>query len=59
MFFIMALAKNIDQRTFNLSMKKSNKKEEAALRPPQVILAEIKISDEESAGILNPIFELI
>ena len=37
-------------------MKKSKQKEEVALRPPQVILAEMNILDEVSAEILNPIF---
>jgi type I restriction enzyme M protein len=51
--------KNIDQTTFDLSAKNPNKKEEAALRPPQVILEEMKTLDEESADILNSILELI
>ncbi len=51
--------KDIDQNTFDLSVKNPNKKEEAALRTPQEILKEIKALDEESAGILNKINELI
>lgn len=51
--------KDIDQSTFNLSAKNPNKKEEAVLRQPQEILAEIKALDEESADILNSIIELI
>ncbi|MGY3054227.1 type I restriction enzyme M protein [Pedobacter sp. UYEF25] len=51
--------KNIDQSTFDLSAKNPNKKEEAALRNPQEILAEIKDLDEKSADILNSILELI
>jgi type I restriction enzyme M protein len=56
---------NIDARKVaelteaDLSVKNPNKKEEAALRPPQEILEEIKALDEESAEILNSISELI
>jgi len=49
----------IDKSTFDLSVKNPNKKEEAALRPPQAILKEIKALDVESAEILNAISELI
>ncbi len=45
--------------TYDLSVKNPNKKEEAALRPPQAILEEMKGLDEESAEILNSILELI
>jgi type I restriction enzyme M protein len=51
--------KDIDQNTFDLSAKNPNKKEEAALRRPQEILEEMKALDEESAEILNSIFDLI
>jgi type I restriction enzyme M protein len=51
--------KDIDQSTFDLSVKNPNKKEETALRQPQVILEEMKALDEESAEILNSILELI
>ena len=51
--------KDIDQTTFDLSVKNPNKKEEAALREPQEILEEMKVLDEESAEILNSILELI
>lgn len=51
--------KSIDQKTFDLSAKNPNKKEEAALRQPQEILEEMKALDEESADILNSILELI
>ena len=44
---------------YDLSVKNPNKKEEAALRPPQAILEEMKALDEESAEILNSILELI
>ena len=47
------------QATYDLSVKNPNKKEEAALRQPQVILEEMKALDEESAEILNSILELI
>ncbi|MCU0358784.1 MAG: type I restriction-modification system subunit M [Cyclobacteriaceae bacterium] len=51
--------KDIDQTTFDLSVKNTNRKEEAALRQPQQILEEMKNLDEESAEILNSILELI
>lgn len=51
--------KDIDPATFDLSAKNPNKKEEAPLRKPSEILKEIKALDEESADILNSIFELI
>jgi type I restriction enzyme M protein len=51
--------KDINQVTFDLSVKNPNKKEEAALRQPQQILEEMKALDEESADILNSILELI
>lgn len=50
---------NIDQNTFDLSVKNPNKKEEAALRPPQAILEEMKTLDKETEEILNSISELI
>jgi type I restriction enzyme M protein len=55
----MVSMKDVDQSTFDLSVKNPNKKEEAALRQPQAILKEIKALDEESAQILNSIMELI
>lgn len=51
--------KDIDQKTFDISAKNPNKKEEVALRKPQEILEEMKTLDEESADILNSILELI
>jgi type I restriction enzyme M protein len=51
--------KDIDQKTFDLSAKNPNKKEETALRQPQEILSAMKALDEESADILNSILELI
>ena len=50
--------KSLDS-TFDLSAKNPNKKEEAALRKPAVILEEMKALDEESADILNSILEII
>jgi type I restriction enzyme M protein len=52
-------AKDIDQTTFDLSVKSPNKKEEVSLCSLQAILEEIKALDEESAEILNTISELI
>lgn len=51
--------KDIDQNTFDLSVKNPNKKEEVMLRQPQAILEEMKALDKESAEILNSILELI
>ncbi len=50
---------NIDQTTFDLSVKNPNKKEEAILREPKEIYAEIQELDKQSAEILNSIMELI
>jgi type I restriction enzyme M protein len=55
----MISAKDIDQNTFDLSVKNPNQKDDVALRSPQVILEEIKALDEESAKILTAISELI
>jgi len=51
--------KDIDQSTFDLSVKNPNKKEEAALRQPLAILEEMKALDEESTDILNSIKALL
>lgn len=51
--------KDIDQNTFDLSAKNPNKKEEAALRQPQEILAAMKALDDEGALILEGIYDLI
>jgi type I restriction enzyme M protein len=51
--------KDIDQSTFDLSVKNPNKKEEVTLRQPLAILEEMKALDEESAEILNSILVLI
>lgn len=51
--------KNIDQTTYDLSVKNPNKKEEVALRQPIEILEEMKALDAETAEILESIMELI
>ena len=48
-------AKTIDPVTFDLSVKNPNKAEEAALRDPKDILAEIAALDAQSAEILESI----
>jgi type I restriction enzyme M protein len=48
-------AKGINQTSFDLSVKNPNKTEEATLRDPQDIIAEIAALDQESAGILEEI----
>ena len=50
---------NIDTTTYDLSAKNPNKKEEAALRQPKVIIENMKALDKESAEILNSILKLI
>ena len=52
-------AKNIDPASFDLSVKNPNKAEEAALRDPQHIIAEILRLDAESAEILDSIRGLL
>ena len=51
--------KDIDQSTFDLSVKNPNTPEAAPLRQPQEILEEIKALDDESAEILNSISDLV
>jgi len=48
-------AKSIDPTTFDLSVKNPNKAEEAALRDPKDIIAEMAALDAESAAILKSI----
>ncbi len=55
----MINVKDIDQTTFDLSVKNPNKKEVVRLRSPHEILEEMKTLDEESAEILKGIAELI
>jgi type I restriction enzyme M protein len=50
---------DLNEKTFDLSVKNPNKKEETAMRQPLAILEEMKTLDEESAEILNSIIELI
>ncbi|MDB9445209.1 class I SAM-dependent DNA methyltransferase [Anabaena sp. CS-542/02] len=49
---------DIDQETFDLSVKNPNKGEEVRLREPQDILEEIAVLDQESAEILESILQL-
>lgn len=51
--------KDIDQKTFDLSVKNPNKKEENILREPKEILKEIEKLDEENNQIFNQIKDLI
>lgn len=48
-------AEDIDQNSFDLSVKNPNKAEEAPLREPQELLAEIATLDLESAKVLKGI----
>ena len=50
---------DIDQSSFDLSVKNPNKAEEASLREPQVILAEIATLDGKSAKVLDVIREML
>ncbi len=50
---------DIDQTTFDLSVKNPNKKDETILRPPDEILDEIQKLDKESEKILNTIRRLV
>jgi|SRR5690606_34895541 len=51
--------KDIDQSTFDLSVKNPNKKEEVTLRQPQAILAEMRKLDREADEVLESIANLI
>jgi type I restriction enzyme M protein len=51
--------REIDQASFDLSVKNPNKAEEAALRDPQEILDEIAALDAESAEILAGIRKMV
>jgi type I restriction enzyme M protein len=48
-------AENIDQKTFDLSVKNPNAPEEAPLREPEEIIKEIEALDRESSRILEGI----
>ncbi|MHB0754912.1 class I SAM-dependent DNA methyltransferase [Polaribacter sp. M15] len=50
---------DIDETTCDLSTKNPNTPEEAPLRKPEVILAEMETLDAETSSILNQIKELI
>jgi type I restriction enzyme M protein len=50
---------DMDTTTFDLSVKNPNAPEEAPLRAPQEILAEISALDAESAGLLAEIGEMV
>lgn len=51
--------KDIDQSTFDLSVKNPNKKEEVTLRQPQAILEEMRALDREADEVLESIANLI
>jgi type I restriction enzyme M protein len=51
--------KDIDEATFDLSVKNPNKKDETVLREPAEILAEIAALDKESAQLLKKVKELL
>ncbi len=51
--------KDVDQKTFDLSAKNPNKKEEAGLREPKDILKEMKDLDKESDRLLSGISKLL
>ena len=51
--------KDIDQTTFDLSVKNPNKIEEVLLRSPKEIIKEMKALDKESAAILETIAKLV
>lgn len=50
---------DIDTKTFDLSVKNPNKKEENVLREPKQIVKEMRTLDKESEELLNSILELI
>ena len=50
---------DIDETTFDLSVKNPNTPEEAALRSPEEILDEMVYLDKETKSILNAIKDLI
>jgi len=51
--------KDINQETWDLSVKNPNKKDESILREPKEILTEIKSLDKESGEVMKVIEELI
>lgn len=50
---------DIDQSTFDLSVKNPNKKDETVLREPKEILEEMAALDTESAEILKKVRKLV
>jgi len=52
-------AKDIDQKTFDLSVKNPNRKDEKVLREPKVILGEMRRLDEESGKLIKKIEKMI
>jgi type I restriction enzyme M protein len=50
---------SVDSKTYDLSVKNPNVKEEVDVRDPKAILEEMKALDNESQEILNSILELI
>ncbi|MFA5104087.1 MAG: N-6 DNA methylase [Candidatus Margulisiibacteriota bacterium] len=51
--------KDVEKKTFDLSVKNPNKGGEVALRKPQAILAEIKDLDKRSGNILRKLHKVI
>jgi type I restriction enzyme M protein len=51
--------KDVNETTWDLSVKNPNKNDEVILRPPKEILKEMKVLDQESAEVLKSILELI
>jgi len=51
--------RDINQNTFDLSVKNPNKKDETALKSPKEILEEMKALDNESDKILNEILGIL
>ena len=50
---------DVNEETFDLSVKNPNKKDDTVLRDPQEILAEIAALDKESADVLKKVRELV
>jgi type I restriction enzyme M protein len=55
----MVEARNIDTTTYDLSVKNPNKADEAELRDPKDIIAEMAVLDAESADILAGIGRML
>ena len=51
--------KDVNEETFDLSVKNPNKKDDTVLREPKEILAEISALDKESAELLKKVRELL